>query len=124
MAWTAEKLIERLEIDAETASKILAVLDSDTLPETYKSVSDWVRRCYNPPALSEKRMYAFNEILGGHGIEGGCELNGDPCDFSYVNMGDPYACTILHDPGAGKFRLMSWGDFIEEQETKQDKEEG
>lgn len=108
--------MDRLSIDAEKADKILAIQSGETDPETYKSVSDWVNRCYNRPSVPEMRLYAFNEILEGHGVEGGCVLNGDAADYSYVNMGDTYTCTILHDCDRGTFRLMSWGDFVEQNE--------
>jgi len=32
---------------------------------------------------------------------------------TYINRGDPYRTTILHDSKTGEFLLMSWGDFLE-----------
>lgn len=96
---------------ADKAEKIRAVLNNPESAFDYKTAQAFYDACYRKPKTSEVMMYAFNEILEGHGVEGVT----DPEDMSegmdYVNMGDTYATTIVK--WNGSFRVESYGDRIE-----------
>jgi hypothetical protein len=60
------------------------------------------------------KLDAANALLEAHGVE---DVSND-CDslsregFSYVNMGDSYAATLLRDVN-GNLRLTTVGDYVE-----------
>jgi len=95
-------------------------------PETFGSVEDWVRQCFNRPSGDELVMEAANEILGGFGVEGiqieGAWVDSHHFDIvaSYVNMGDTYDATLVLDHETGEYLWTSWGDYVEGYEQEQD----
>jgi hypothetical protein len=96
--------------------------DPDRFPETCA----WIRACYHTPEYQdvhragvEIRLSAASELIGGYGQE---TINGRPryrdrywgdCVLAYVNMGDPYALTLLYDTDSGTYRVRCWGDYAE-----------
>lgn len=94
-------------------ARLLSVLKGQDL-DLYQF--EW-RRHHNIPKRPHKIMLAVNDILNGYGVE---TLNGRYVDAyyfnsqaSYVNMGDTYIATILHDHEENKFIITSWGNFME-----------
>lgn len=90
----------------------------DPIFERYPKTGAWVRSCYNPPGGIETRMALLNEELDAYGVEAIFQEGEKWPDLEYVNMGDAYVTTILYDRTRLKYLLMSWGDWIEEQEAK------
>ena len=115
------KTIEtRLNVDHATALKVRRLLDGRLDPNTFSSVQQWERQCFNPPSHGERVECALNEVLGGHGIEA---IRGDGWDSFYgdtaalyVNQGDTYAETLLYDIDRGKWLVTTVGDWIEREE--------
>lgn len=62
----------------------------------------------------QRALELANEYLGGHGIESIWQGNDKP-SCQYVNTGDTYNNTVIHDDVDG-WRVGSWGDWLEEQE--------
>jgi hypothetical protein len=69
-------------------------------------------------------MQRVNTLIGGHGIEG-VEAENYQIDnyyydfvFDYVNMGDTYATTVIHDHIDSEFVVTTVGDQIEYLESK------
>ena len=85
-------------------------------PKDFQSVKDWIMCCYNQPSNDELKMCAYNEIIGGYGIESltGEWQNGYWCNIvcTYVNMGDSYIPTIIHHRDKG-WLVASYADLAE-----------
>lgn len=59
-----------------------------------------------------KTLERINAIIGGHGVEyipRGHNARSPAID--YVNMGDPYADTVMFV--SGRFTVGCWGDIVE-----------
>jgi hypothetical protein len=67
-------------------------------------------------------MDEANRLIGGHGVEAirieGAHVDNYHFDIvaTYVNMGDPYVATLLHESETGRFLLTTWGDWVEANE--------
>jgi hypothetical protein len=62
-------------------------------------------------------MLIANRLMGGSGVEG---IEGEWVDkyhqnfqIDYVNMGETYTPTLIHDNVRSVFLVSSWGDFVE-----------
>jgi hypothetical protein len=122
---TVEKLT-LCGIDADKANRILTVIRDkrdlseyifDFLEKEYPNTYKWVRACLNLPDNIEIKLEMINEIMGGYGIETLSEENWDNYQYphySYVNMGDTYATTILFNHVSERWILSSWGDIAEQ----------
>lgn len=63
-------------------------------------------------------IFAYvNKAIGGHGVESIWQGNDKP-SCRYINMGDTYANTLIYDENTSKWLVMSWGDWLEEQELE------
>lgn len=97
-------------------AKILrGIMTGNVDPESFESVKDWTRQCYNRPSDVELRLAAINDALDGYGVEA---LDRDPGwfpypEYSYVNMGDTYTTTILHQHTTGRWIVSDWGSIAE-----------
>lgn len=99
------------------ATKIAALTNGTLDPLSFVSVKRWVEKCWSMPSDAELIMAAINEVMGGFGVEA---IHGNYVDSYhqdiqavYVNMGDTYNMTILHDNERGRFVATSWGDWVE-----------
>ncbi len=78
----------------------------------------WLERYRDGQESLRAVMEEANELIGGHGVEyirhkedafTGPRVFGLEC----VNMGDPYAATLLFDHDKGAFIVGSWGSLVE-----------
>jgi hypothetical protein len=100
---------------SEDKAKCLARALAGMLPDqAYMDARDWANYA----------LELANDYLGGSGVEA---LTADGAEIDtyyyntvalYVNLGDSYACTVLYDTELAVFRLISVGDWIEEQERR------
>jgi hypothetical protein len=71
------------------------------------------------PSETELIMAALDAELNTSGVEA---IWGEgSCTWpvaTYCNAGDTYSPTILHDAGAGRFRLTTYGDWVERNEKR------
>ena len=113
---TATRLIEAFGED--TGARLYAVLHGQIDPLSFPTVAAWDRACYHPPGTWDLRLAAADVVLDGSGVEG-ITIDGDcyPC-AEYVNLGDTYTTTLVHDIPAGRIRIGSWGDFVEALEAE------
>lgn len=97
--------------DCQTCAtrRALAVLDDDTLD-------------------AEEKLDFLNGILEGFGVEP-ISVEGEWLDnyhgdivASYINQGDSYSLTIVHDHESGELVLTSWADWLEEWERTHERE--
>jgi hypothetical protein len=80
---------------------------------------------------AEEVLEEVNRVIGGHGVEAvrieGAYIDNYHFDIvaTYVNVGDSYAATLLHESETGNFVLTTWGDWVEanEQEYLPEEEE-
>jgi len=89
--------------------------------DTAKQISDLTKK-----SLSYGKenfvLDEINKLVGGYGVEAITHEDAyvDRYYFNiiatYVNMGDTYKGTIVHDSDTGEFLLTSWGNFYEEWE--------
>ena len=66
-------------------------------------------------------MNELNEILGGYGVEAIRTEDGEWIDnyhhdivAEYVNMGDMYVTTVVHDCRTGEFIVIDWASWMEQ----------
>jgi hypothetical protein len=80
---------------------------------------------------AEEVLEEVNRVIRGHGVEAirieGAYIDNYHFDIvaTYVNVGDSYAATLLHESETGNFVLTTWGDWVEahEQEYLPEEEE-
>jgi hypothetical protein len=66
-------------------------------------------------------MREANRILDAHGVESIRSADDTLHGFKgleYVNLGDPYACTLVFDYARRRFYACSWGDTVERNERR------
>lgn len=122
-----KQLSEALNIEHETATRIVGLITGRVDYKVHPAVIKWAEKCYHDPrdnanSRAECIMEAINAELQGYGIE---SIVGRYVDryhqnvqAIYVNMGDTYNTTILHDNEKGKFIFTSWGDWAERNSTR------
>lgn len=133
MKLTAENIAEAFDIDLDDAKLAIKIIryranpldEPEKFPrthETYSRLGDLSSKNDN-----EMRMSALDELCLTHGVEPIRtseyidRFHGE-VRASYLNTGDSYATTILLDHRDLKWRLMSWGDFVEWVSSKKDSE--
>lgn len=107
-----KNMMGHLSIDELSARKLLKALRCDTheqLEALWEGYADYLQPMYNRPLLFECVMAYANELIGGHGVDGIEDDNGDW--LTYVNTGDTYSATLIHY--AGRYKLSTWGDMVE-----------
>ena len=64
-------------------------------------------------------MQKVDKLMNGFGLEA-IRKEGEHIDSyyfdiigTYVNTGDTYDLTVVHNSDTGKFEIISWGDFYE-----------
>jgi hypothetical protein len=114
--WTVQRLTEQLQIDDGAAEQILGLIRRTIDPFSVPAVDAWRRQCYHEPRADrpETIMRAIDVVLETCGTEAiwGSSSCTQPV-AEYCNAGDTYAATILYDYVAGKYRITSWGDWVE-----------
>jgi hypothetical protein len=61
-------------------------------------------------------LQTADTLIGGHGVEyirHSEDTMREVQGIDYVNMGDPYICTLLFDNMRGTFDVCPWGNIIE-----------
>jgi hypothetical protein len=127
----AEQLAEAFDVsmdDAKLAMRIIRYkVNPVDMPERFPNTFSTYQHLDTDKwgTDHECRMSALNELLGTHGVE--AVRTSEFIDryhldirASYLNTGDTYATTILLDHRDEKWRLTSWGDFVESLEGKKD----
>ena len=80
----------------------------------------WLDKCHHTPPSKAYALEMLNDLMGGHGTEG-ITPDGHVCPVAaYVNKGDTYAATVVHDLETDKFILTALGDWLEGWEAEQE----
>jgi hypothetical protein len=117
--------LKSLNLNEITEEQVYGILQGTINPEGYKSVHEWIEKCYNKPRTDELKMCAINELIAGYGVESVTTedwQNGYWCNIlcDYVNMGDTYIPTVINHREKG-FIICSWGDLMELEESENNK---
>jgi len=72
-------------------------------------------QCYNQPSQVELALCAINEVINGFGVEGIPDEDYREPGVSYVNRGDSYTPTIIHN--GQRWIVGDWGSIIEKQDN-------
>jgi hypothetical protein len=114
---TVERLIEAFpELSEDRALHLLELMRGQRSPFEEPATDQWRRSCYHEPNARhpETIMHAIDQIIGGFGCEAIFGANPSQPVAEYSNQGDTYAATILYDYVKGKYRITSWGDWVEQ----------
>lgn len=112
----AARLIKDLEITPEQATTVLGLMRGTVDPFSVSQTDAWRRACYHEPdpRKPETIMHAIDATIGTYGTEaifsGAYGLN--PI-AKYCNTGDTYAGTILYCYRTRRYKITSWGDYVE-----------
>lgn len=110
VAWIANIL----GVGTDYASLIKQVVENRLSPDAFKAVEQAQRKAYNFLSLTEKKMIALNELIGGYGtVAVFSDRSVVRPAFEYVNTGDTYSPTIVASYADGMYRYTSWGDELE-----------
>jgi|TARA_Y100000034_G_scaffold133551_1_gene199319 hypothetical protein len=121
IALTVRHIADAFEIDDKLANDVYRLIVD--LDSTEKYANMWEDQPYiNDYSRAEKVLFICNILLDGHGVESveGNYLDGyyQTIQLEYVNMGDTYSTTIIHDNLKEKFVLTSWGNIVENEEER------
>lgn len=113
------------ELTENESEVVLALMQRRLTGDFFSSVEKWVAQCHNAPSKDERRLCALNQLTEGHGTEAIKPDDEVYPKMVYVNQGDTYTTTILHDLETNEFLLGCWGDWLEkwEQENPRKEEE-
>jgi len=73
---------------------------------------------------AQEVLEEVNRVIDAHGVEAirieGAYIDGYYFDIvaTYVNTGDTYSATLLHESATGRFVLTTWGDWFEANERE------
>src|SRR5262245_26797763 len=103
-----------LGVDHAKAKLIRGILDGSRSPIMVSTqAADYLRQCQNKPPDYLLKLWAVNQLLGAHGVEGTPAGKGKRSPaLDYVNMGDTYDATVVR-VGKRQYRICSWGDIVE-----------
>lgn len=130
MKFTAKQFesLTRTCKDPNAAEKAAAILNDEFDPEDIPAVAKWVAKCYHRPSEGELKMAALDAVLEGFGVEA-IRVEGEWVSHyhgdlvaSYVNQGDTYTETVVHDHETDEFHVTSWGDWLEKWESEHERE--
>jgi hypothetical protein len=113
-----EDLEDFFQIDNGAANNIRALFGGGLHPDDFESVKKWELQCYNELPYDDKFMCALNELIGGFGVEP-IRLEGSWDSYygdvvaEYINTGDTYSATIVHDIREDEYEFTTWGDWYE-----------
>lgn len=128
----AARIAEVFDVSLFDANLALLIMRGRVKPEDHPKrfplLDNWLGACYNCPSRSEIKMAALDELLKTHGVEAiqheqfYIDSYHRNIVATYLNTGETYATTIVRDNFRDSFRLMSYGDFVENLELRAESE--
>jgi hypothetical protein len=137
MAIKAERIAEEFGASLFDANLALLIIRGRFTDEKFPSVFQrrfpqtqaWLNACFHKPRPREIALEMLNELFDTCGVEA-IEHETIYVDSyyrnivaSYLNTGDTYAPTLLLDHIDNRWRLTSWGDFVESLDARFDEQE-
>ena len=83
--------------DIPEPKTVRGLMDGSIDPESFASVQRWISESYNLPSRFELALCAIDEVINGFGVEGIPDEDYSKPGVSYVNRGDSYTPTIIHN---------------------------
>ena len=83
--------------DIPEPKTVRGLMDGSIDPESFASVQRWASESYNLPSRFELALCAIDEVINGFGGEGKPAEDYSKPGVSYVNRGDSYTPTIIHN---------------------------
>lgn len=137
MAIKAQRIADELDASLFEANLALLIIRGRFTDEKFPSVlerrfpatHEWLRKCFHEPRQSEIALHLLDELFQTCGVEAIQDdrffVDNYHRDIiaSYINTGDTYAPTILLDHLDNRWRLCSWGDFVESLDDRLDEED-
>ena len=82
-----------------------------------------LKNAYGDHEAIDEALEEANKVLGGFGVEaiqGNFSVSSYYRDIValYINRGETYETTILYETAAERFRITSWGDWVERNQEK------
>lgn len=119
----AQRIADAFRVTLFEANLALLIIRDRVKPENHPNrfprTNSWADGCHHYPSRREIKLEALDELLGTCGVEPIIDeriyidrYHGNIV-ASYLNTGDTYAETLLFDNYENKWKLMSWGDFVE-----------
>ena len=119
----AQRIADNFGVTLFEANLALLIIRGRVKPENHPKrfprTNSWADGCYHYPNRREIKLEALDELLGTCGVEAISDeriyidhYHGNTV-ASYLNTGDSYAETLLFDNYENKWKLTSWGDFVE-----------
>ena len=107
-------------LTAKQAKQVRGIMAGSFDPVDVPGMESRLRQMYNRPRDSALRMMALDILLEGFGVESILLPFPDRQLYvaEYVNTGDTYSATILFETQTGKYRITTWGDWLEAYERK------
>ena len=110
-------LSEHLKLGVDAASSLKSLMSAHADAVKVAEEMGLLKGFYNDPTPQEAIMLIANQLMGGYGVEAveGIYVSSYSQNFQidYVNMGDTYKTTLIHDNVTDKFLIGSWGGFVE-----------
>lgn len=118
----ATRIAKEMNLPMGTAKTLRALARGEILirdnPD-FPVTNQWAASCYNYPRRIDLILSAMNETAGTYGVEAfNSRKSRMHAIAEYLNTGDTYATTLLFRHDSGTFRLTSWGDFMERNESR------
>ena len=118
----AAAIAAAMNLPLETAKTLRGLAKGEirvTNNPAFPKTNAWIASCYNPPRRIERILSAMNEAAGTFGVEAFNSRNSRMHAIAeYLNTGDTYSVTLLFRHDTGTFRLTTWGDFFERNESR------
>lgn len=110
-------LVNTFTISRENANRVMSLLrncQKALLAEDYYG---------HPSHLVADTLEKVSPLINGYGREGFLFEGSSDAGLQYVNMGDPYHTTIVWSDEISSFSLGGWGNFLEDYESQNPREE-
>lgn len=114
MRASIKSLMATFQLERETARRIYALMQHKEQPNT--KWIDAIYKPYNPYNNHEYTMLEIDQLLDGYGVEYITHLDdthNKSFGYSYVNMGESYAPTIVYNHMRRQYSISCWGDIVE-----------
>lgn len=115
---SVKTLMETFSLPVDVARRVKGVLTGKVDLMTIKAAYARQESALNAHEPETLVLEALSELLGACGAEYVASSedgyrHGTQYGFDYLNFGDSYDTTLIHDAGTDRWSIGSWGDKVE-----------